>query len=150
MKSKTALLEKLNRATDRATNLAIQRGLPITISKRSSLVGNLCVEKNKDGYYDVLASNKEILYENLSSFDVAVIIAQRIMSREYSVIKQVLTLEKDYSKHHSDMVNYLNCMKSAATKKDYIRIHILEDKFQISELKAKSTKDSLAQFKRQE
>ena len=129
---RSELLEKLGKATDRATTLAIQRGFPIPLSKKSSLIGNLCVEKNKCGYYDVLAPDKTILYENLCGFDVAVIVAQRYVSGEIGVINQVLILDKKYSKHHTDMLNYLNCMKYAHKKKDSERIYILEDKFHLS------------------
>ncbi len=142
------LLDKLNKATDKATKLAIQRGNPIPLSKDSSLVGKLCIEKTKDGYYDIVTIERKTLYNNLSGFDVAVIVAQRHNTGEFSIIGQVLILEQQFSKHHTDMIHYLNCMKLAQKKKDSDRIFILEDKFQTSELLAKIAKDKLAYFKR--
>ena len=45
---KKLLIQKLDQATDRATAMAMQRGSPLPISKKSTLIGNLVIEKNKD------------------------------------------------------------------------------------------------------
>jgi hypothetical protein len=144
---RSTLLKQLDKATDRAATFAIQRGLPISISKNSTLIGSLFVEKNKFGLYDILKANKKILYENICAFDIAIIIAQRHNNNETSVVKKVLYLEAQFSKFHNDMVNYLYCMKTIK-KKDFCRLAILEDRFQMAELSAKSTRDKIAIFKR--
>lgn len=144
----TELLEKLDRATDRAAGMAISRGIPIPVSNKASLISNLLVEKNKSGFYDVKTLDGKILYENISVFDVAVIVAQRHTTGETSVIKHVLTLEGKFSKHHTDMVHYLHCMKGAKKSRDNERMAILEDKFQVSEQMAKNTRDKISNFKR--
>ena len=145
---RSALLEKLNKATDRAVTFAIQRGVPIVISKKSTLIGNTFIEKNADGLYDVLSFEGHILFGNISVFDIAVIIAQRYISNEMGVIKQVLVLDERFAKYHTDMIHYLNCMKSAQKRHDIERMAILEDKFQIAEQFAKSAKDRLSIFKK--
>lgn len=142
------LLEKLDRATDRAAGMAISRGIPIPVSNRSSLIGNLLVEKNKNDFYDVKTFEGKILYEDISVFDVAVIVAQRHAAGETSVIKQVLFLESKFSKYHTDMVHYLHCIKGAKKSRDNERMAILEDKFQVSEQMAKNTRDRISNFKR--
>lgn len=142
------LVETLEKATDKAATLSIQRGFPITISKKSTLIGNLLVEKNKNDLYNVLKFDKSIIYENISVFDVAVIIAQRYTSGEYSVIGEVLKLEEKFSKFHIDMIHYLHCMKTAKKKNDNERLAILEDKFRMAELHAKNMKDKITIFKR--
>lgn len=142
------LLEKLDKATDKAASFAIQRGMPIQMSKKSVMIGDALIEKNERGTYDVLSFDKSMLYENISVFDVAVIVAQRHNHRETGVIKQVLTLEERFSKYHNDMIHYLHCMKSAKKKQDVDRMAILEDKFQLAEQKAKDTRDSISVFKR--
>lgn len=144
----TELLEKLDRATDRAAGMAISCGIPIPVSNKASLINNLLVEKNKNGFYDVKTLDRKILYENISVFDVAVIVAQRYATGETSVIKHVLALENKFSKHHTDMVHYLHCMKSAKKNHDSERLAILEDRFQISEQMAKNTRDKISNFKR--
>lgn len=144
----TELLEKLDRATDRAAGIAISRGIPIPVSNRASLIGNLLVEKNKNSFYDVKTFEGKILYENISVFDVAVIVAQRHTAGETSVIKHVLSLESKFSKHHTDMIHYLHCMKGAKKSRDNERMAILEDKFQVSEQMAKNTRDKISNFKR--
>lgn len=146
--SNTGLLDKLERATDRAANLAIQRGMPIPVSNKSVMIGTTMIEKNSEGTYNVLSFNRLPLYENISVFDVAVIIAQRYNQFEFGVIKKVLFLEEKFSKHHTDMLHYLNCMKSAKKQSDYERLAILEDKFQTAELLAKDTRDQISIFKR--
>jgi len=146
--SKADLLDKLERATDRAADLAIQRGMPIPISNKSIMIGNTVVEKNSAGTYNVLSFNRTKLYENISVFDVAVIIAQRYNQLEFGVIKQVLFLESRFSKYHTDMTHYLHCMKSAKKQNDMERMAILEDKFQVAELLARDTRDRISVFKK--
>jgi hypothetical protein len=145
---RTSLLDKLDKATDRAASFAINRGYPIRISKKSTLIGNTSVEKNAEGLYDVISPNNTVIYENISVFDVAVIIAQRYNSGETSTIKKVLALEEKYEKHHTDMIHYLNCLKGATKKHDRERMAILEDKFQTAEMLAKNARDGISIFKR--
>jgi len=142
------LLDKLDKATDRAAMFAIQRGSPIQMSKKSVLIGNTFIEKNTYGSYNVLGFDKSILYEDISVFDVAVIVAQRYNVNELGVIKKVLSLEERFSKYHNDMIHYLHCMKAAKKKQDADRMAILEDKFQLAEQHAKDTRDRISIFKR--
>jgi hypothetical protein len=146
--SKSALIDKLDRATDKAVSVALVRGIPLTMSKKSTLIGSTLVEKNKKGFYNVSTIDGTILFEDISVFDVAVIVAQRYNAGEMSTIKKVLALEEKYAKHHADMVNYLHCLKSAKKRHDAERMAILEDKFQVSEIYAKSIRDSISIFKR--
>lgn len=148
MTEKKELLDKLDRATDRAATVAISRAFPVPLSKKSSLVGNTFVEKNKNGSYDVLGFDRRPLYEDISVFDVAVIVAQRYCTGELNTIKKVLYLENRFAKYHTDMLHYLHCMHSAKKNNDTERLAILEDKFQIAESLAKDTRDRLAIFKR--
>jgi hypothetical protein len=145
--NRSDLLDRLDKVTDRAASFAIQRGMPIPMSKKSVIIGAAVIEKNDCGFYDVMSVDKDMLYENISVFDVAVIIAQRYNRRESGVIKQVLTLEEKFSKYHNDMIHYLHCMKTAKKAKDAERMAILEDKFQLAEQKAKDTRDSISIFK---
>lgn len=142
------IIDKLDKATERAASMAISRGYPIRVSKKSTLIGNTFVEKNSIGYYDVILPNKQKLYEDISVFDVAVIIAQRYNSGETSAIKKILSLEGRYSKYHNDMLHYLSCLKGAKKNHDIERMAILEDKFQVAETLAKCARDSISIFKR--
>lgn len=144
---RAALLDGLDRATDSATVYAIQRGLPLAINKKSTIIGSLLIQKNDDNLYDILDSDKNVLFKNISGYDVAVIISQRYNSGERAIIKEVLDLEHRFVKFHTDMIHYLHCMKNAK-KKDSLRLAILEDKFQIAEAYARSIKDKIASFKR--
>ena len=83
---KAELLDKLERATDRAADLAIQRGIPIPVSNKSTMIGNTIIEKNSLGTYDVLNFNRTKIYEDITVFDVAVIVAQRYNQLEFGVI----------------------------------------------------------------
>jgi len=143
-----ALLDRLDKATDRGARLAISKGLPIKLSRKSTLIGGIFVEKSTNDLYDVILPSKTPIYRNISVFDVAVIIAQRHNSGEAGVIRKVLDLEKRYSKYRTDMVHYLNCLKGAKKRHDIERMAILEDKFQIAEIFAKNARDSISIFKR--
>jgi hypothetical protein len=145
---KSALLDKLDRATSRGAQLAISNGYPIPLSKKSTLIGNTFVEKNPNGLYNILTPNRTPIYENISVFDIAVIIAQRYNTGELGTIKKVLLLEERFTKYHYDMIHYLNCLKGARKKHDIERMAILEDKFQVAETLAKSARDSISIFKR--
>ncbi len=142
------LLDKLDKATDRAATFALQRGFPIPVSKKSTLIGSTFVERNEKGLYDVLTLHRAVLYSDISVFDVAVTIAQRYNSGETGSIRQIIYLDSRFGKYHNDMIHYLHCMKSAKKKRDVDRMAILEDKFQIAEQHAKNTRDRLSNFKR--
>lgn len=145
---KDQLLEKLDKATDRAVGLAISNGIPIPVTKKSSLIGNLVVEKNKNSFYNVKTLAGSILYKDISVFDVAVIVAQKYTTGQTSAIRKVLYLESKFSKHHTDMIHYLRCIRTAKEKNDIERMFILEDKFQLSEQMAKHARDMISNFKR--
>jgi hypothetical protein len=145
---RSALIEQLDKATNKAASVAIQRGMPISDNKSGMWVGNTLIVKNKVGFYDILSLDKKPLFENIMVFDVATIIAQRYTSGEFRTLKKVLDLEYVYSKHHTDMLHYLHCLKGAKKRHDYDTMAILEDKFQISEMRARSTRDSITFFKR--
>jgi len=142
------LLNKLDRATTRAASFAISRGFPITMSKRSTLVGHTFIEKNPVGLYNIISSNRSIIYKDISVFDIAVIIAQRYNSGESETIQTVLKLEERFSKYHTDMIHYLDCLKGAKKRHDIERMAILEDKFQVAEISAKKARNDISVFKR--
>ena len=142
------LIEQLEKATDKAASFAIQRGMPIPGSKSGIWVGNTFVKRNKHGFYDIFSLEKLPLFENIMVFDIATIIAQRYTSGEFTTLKKVLDLEYTYSKHHTDMLHYLHCMKAAKRRNDYNTMAILEDKFQIAECRARKTRDSIVFYKR--
>lgn len=148
MIERDALLEKLDKATERAATFAIQRGTPLQASKKSHLIGTTLVEKNELGLYDILSLDGRKLFENISVFDVAIIVAQRYSAGELGIVKQVLILEEKFSKYHTDMIHYLHCYKGAKQKQDYEKMAILEDKFHVAELSAKDTRDKISIFKR--
>lgn len=145
--NRLVLLDKLDKATDRGAQLAISKGYPIRMSKKTTLIGNIFIEKNAAGLYDIV-SNKKAIYKNIAIFDIAVIIAQRYNSGESGAIKKVLDLEEQFTKYHTDMIHYLNCLKGAQKKHDIERMAILEDKFQVAEILAKKARDSISIFKR--
>lgn len=142
------LLENLNIAANKAATYAIQRGSPLSMDKKSIMIGTTLIEKNDFGTYDILSFDRTLLFKNISVFDVAIIIAQRYNLNEHGIIKKVLILEDKFSKHHTDMLHYLHCLKSAKKKHDLERMAILEDKFQQAEQFAKDTRDRISFFKR--
>lgn len=141
------MLSRLNEVTDKAASIAIRENMPIP-DKKGVFVGNAIIEKNSNGFYNVLSIGRKPLYENITVFDVAIIIAQRYNDKEFGAIKKVLELEEFYSKNHTEMLYHLHCYKGAKKKKDYIRMAILEDKFYTSESKAKNARDRITYFKR--
>ena len=148
MIDRTALIGELDKATSRAATFAIQRGHPIPVSKKSTLIGNTFVDKNENGLYDVLTFTRNLLYKDISVFDVAVTVAQRYNENQTGTIRQILFLDERFSKYRTDMQHYLHCMKGAQKKRDIERMSILEDKFQVAEQLAKNTRDRLSNFKR--
>lgn len=141
------LVDRLDKATDKVVEMAIKNCEPLSVSKKSTLIGNVSIEKNDTGY-DIVALNKNRLYKNISLFDIAVTIAQKYNNGEVSSIRKILVLEDKYSKHHVDMIHYLNCLKSAKQKHDLERMAILEDKFQEAEILAKMARNEISKFKR--
>ena len=144
----STLLEKLDRATDNAVKVALSKAIPLPITKKVSVVGDFIVEKKSNGYYDVKSLDNTILYSDISSYDVAVIICQRLSVREVGIVKKVLTLDDQYQKYRTEMLHLLSCLKGATRRRDYERMAILEDKFQIAEMMARRIKDSINFFKK--
>jgi hypothetical protein len=145
---RATLLDKLDRATDRGAHLAISKCMPIRMSKKSTMIGNTFIEKNETGLYNIVASNKTVIYENISIFDIAVIVAQRYNAGESATINRVLALEERFSKYRNDMEHYLSCLKGAKKRHDTERMAILEDKFQVAESSARSIRDDISIFKK--
>ena len=144
--NRTELLQQLDSATDKAALLILQRGTSEVKPKNTVYIGDVSVVKNSTGLFDIL-KNKTILYADITVYDVAVIVANRFNNNEFNAIKKILELESVFNKHHSDMLNYLHCYKGAKKKHDLVRMYILEDKFQISEQRAKLVKNSIARYK---
>lgn len=142
-----ALVDKLNRATDKAVSVARQKCLPIHIDKNTTLIDDIVVAKTVTGLYSV-RSCSGIMYTDISSRDIAIIIAQRYKSKEMGVIRKIISLEKEYSKHKQDMMHYLNSLKKASKKNDDCRIAILEDRFYTSEYRAKLVKNKILVYKK--
>lgn len=145
---KDRLIEKLDKATDKAVIVALSNNIPLRISNKSALIGNLRIEKNERGFFNIVSFNGNIIFENISLFDIAVIIAQKHANGETSAIKRIISLDEKYSKYHLDMLHYLHCLKSAKRNGDIERMAILEDKFQMAEIMAKHIRSSLLTFKK--
>jgi hypothetical protein len=145
---KSELLDKLDRATDKAVTVAIRECMPLAITKKSVVVGNLSVRKNDKGLFDIMSFGKQKLYENIAVFDVAITVAQNHNRGHYSDIKKILYLEERFSKYHTDMVFYLHAMKGARRNKDTEKFSILEDRFRLAETSAKSVRDGISVYKR--
>lgn len=142
------LIEKLDRATNKAASFAIERGIPIPAEHSNAWVGKTLIKKNKRGFYDIFLLNNTLLFTDIVMFDIATIIAQRYTSGEFKTVEKVIELEYTYSKYHMNMLHYLHCMKGATQRHDYDTMAILEDKFQVSEIRAKNIKNSISIFKR--
>lgn len=144
---RSELLANLDKATDKAATLVLQRGLSVPVVKNSVLIGDVSIEKNSIGY-NVITRDRSRIYENITVFDVAVIVAQRYNTGEISIIRKVLFLEDRFSKYHMDMIHYLHCMKNAKKQNNHERMAILEDKFQLAEQLARDVRDKISSFKR--
>ncbi len=149
MSNKRALISRLDNAISKAATDAILQALPIVDSKSGIIyVGNTVIEKNNRGFYNISSLNRDLLYENIVILDIAIIISQKYTLGETSKLRRVVDLEYEYAKHHSEMIHYIHCMKSAKKKKDYTVLFVLEDKFQLAEMYAKKARDSIAFFKK--
>ncbi len=147
MTSKQALLKKLDRAADKMVSSAIQQGLPLPISEKIILVGNVYIKKNKESTHDILRLNKSLLESNIYSYTTALIIAQKYNFDDYTNIKKILYLDDQYSKYHSDMINYSRCLKSAKKNNDLERYSVLEDKLAEADMRAKDFLNKIQNYK---
>ena len=146
--NKVSLLNKLENVTDKVAFSARHSGFPLALSKNRILVGNISIEKNREGFYNIMSLSRDTLYKDVSSLDIAVIISQRYNMGEFSVIRKILELDEKYSKYYIDMMHYIHCFKSAKSKNDKERMAILEDKFRVSEIFAKDIKSRILVFKK--
>lgn len=145
---KQSMLRQLDKATDKAATIAIRQSMPIPSSTPGMWVGNTHITQNDNGFYNIYALDKKILFKDIIAFDIATIISQRYTGKEFKAIEKILVLETEYAKYHTDMMHYLHCLKGAKKRRDYDTMAILEDKFQIAEIRAKKTKNSITLYKR--
>lgn len=148
MNNRSLLIAGLDKATDKVVSTAISSGLPLHITKKTTIVGSTLIEKNKSGFYNVKLMDGRVLYKDIYVFEVAIIVAQRYNLKEFNIIKKVMKLEEKYAKLHMDMKYYLHCIKGAKKQNDFERMSILEDKFQSTELLAKKLRDDISFFKK--
>ena len=140
-------LDKLDQLTNKAATLVIRDAMPVS-NKEKIFVGSVFVEKNSKGYYNINTIGGKLLYEDISTLEIAIIIAQRYSNNEMNSVNQILNLEEIYYKNHTEMMQYLRCYKGAKREKDKDRMYILEDKFKIAEEKARYAKERILYFKR--
>ena len=146
--NKNTLLDKLDKVTSRAASIAIDKCYPLRVTNKITLVGGATVVKDINGLYSIITQTRQTVYRDISAYDIAVIIAQRYSAGEIGIIRKVLALEEQFSKYHTDMMHYLNCLRSAQKRHDIERMTILEDKFQMAEILAKKIRNSMLIFKR--
>ena len=142
------LVKQLDKATSKAATFAIQRGVPIPSKKSDVWVGKTAIRKNTNDFYDIYSLDNNLLFSDIIVFDIATIIAQRYSDGETKTIEKILKLENTYAKYHTDMVHYLHCITGAKNRQDYDTMAVLEDKFQVTEIRAKHTRDNISVFKR--
>jgi len=147
MTSKQALLKKLDRATDRVVSVAVKQGVPLPISEKIILVGNVYIRKNRNSTHDILRLNKSLLETDIYSYNAAIIIAQKYNIDDYANIKKILYLDNRYSKYHTDVLNYTRCLSSAKKNNDFERCLVLEDKLAEADLQAKNLLNQITAYK---
>lgn len=135
------LLDRLSIAVDKAAKLVSQHTSTVNNKKTNITVGNVNVIKHKDTYS--IMSNKTELYKDIPVVDVAIMIAQRHNNKEFKTVDKLLLLVNTFSRYYAEMLTYLHCMKIAKSRNDYIRMAILEDKFHMSEIRAKKTRNEI-------
>jgi hypothetical protein len=145
---RSKLIDNLDKATDKAASNAIESGFPIHNTTSSAWVGKTFIKKNRNGFYDIFSLDKKVLFKDITVFDVATIIAQRYTSGELRTVERVVKLESEYSTYRTNMMHYLHCIQGAKSRKDYDTMAILEDKFQMAEIRAKRIRNDIAIFKR--
>lgn len=148
MTKRSVLIKGLDRVTfNVATKLAAEAAGK-TVDAVIYTIGTTQVIKNTKGLYNIKAlSTSTVVYSDLSVYDAAVIIAQKVDKKQFTSADKMAVLESVFVKHHTDMIYYLHCYKLASKRKDYSRMYILEDKFQHSEILAKSARNNIALFK---
>lgn len=147
MTKKSVLIKALDKVADKTLSSLLQTCTPIPINDRIIMVGNSFVRKNNNKLYDVLSMNKNVIYCDLVTLDIAVIVAEKYSSGKISDLKKVISLEQKYSKYFFDMLNYLHCIKNAKKNKDLERYLILTDKYNEAKIMASTIKENILVFK---
>lgn len=147
MNKRRDILDKLDRITNAAAIAISGSGSPLCLSRDACFVGNFAVKKNKNDLYDITTIGGLSLYSDISSFDIAVMIAQRYRSGEKSSVNKILSIEKLHAKYYLDAVHYRRCLKLAKANKELERVYILEDKIQNASAMLKNIRQQLEVFK---
>lgn len=139
--NKVQLAKKLNTAVDRV----IREKKPIVISAGCTLVGEMSVEKNTNGFCIKKSGKIMNNYADIYLYESAVLVARYFSN--INMVKEILEIDKNYKKCHCNMLHYIACYKGAKAINDEQRMMILEDKFQLSEQLATDARCKLSKFK---
>lgn len=123
---KNNIVDALDNVINNVVQNFAERVLPVANNKKEVVIGKYLICSTKDGYCVKNMSSKRVVYDKLCLIESAFLLAKNIK------INRVLELEKDYTKHYTDMVFYINSFKSALLNKDFQRAEIMEDRFIIA------------------
>ncbi len=116
-------------------------------NKDKLVVGGYIVTKVDDELYNVYKKNlKNLLYENLYSFDAAMAIAESLNAGLNGRAKEIVKAEEEYAKHRNDMRTYkLMYNKYIDTEADNAWVY--EDRYMIASNRAKKALRELKRFR---
>jgi len=102
---------------------------PVANNKCEFVVGNTII-KRENTFYNVYDKNtNEVLYQHLYLIEAALIIARCHNIRNYSKLRDILSLDNKYAKYYLDMKNYLHTFKTSIANEQYSKAEVAEIRY---------------------
>jgi len=101
--------------------------------------------KSHGTYYDIIEkSTNRILYRDLVDIDFVRLILKSRNDENFKITKQLLQMEKDYSKHINDMMFYVHSFKHSERQSEK---EMYEHRFEVSKHRAMEIKNNLSSIR---
>ena len=145
--NRTGLIESLNNITEKIAKKSIREGVPLYIDDSKILVGQITVEKDNDGFYNIYDLSRRCLYEGIGLLATALIIAKVRNTSSRRSLQTIFDLDIQYSKYKTDLIYLTYNLKKSQDRHDYERIDILYDKIQNTKMNMASLSEAIESFK---
>lgn len=120
-----AILSKVIANTNR-------RDEPIAKDKNEIILGDFSIRRDRGLFCVVERKSHKVRFQNLMLINSAFIITKALKLNQTHRIDKILSYEKEYSKHKTDMVFYAHAFKSALASKEFRKTEIIQYRYELS------------------
>lgn len=136
MKTINDIYERIAYLNKLVKNNLQQKGIVVPIQQKNGSVkiGNFYVIKNPQGFYTINNNRGSVIVENINLPQTAILIANKLALGKY-LDTDILNFDRHYGYAFFDECVQFNSLKKNLSKKNFDKVDILTNKFEISKNK---------------